>query len=384
MGRDGSGVRQATKCSFQIEFLYQGVRCRERVKFDPNTTSIGSARKAAEQFREAILYAIKKGSFVYLDTFPESKMARRFINHSDLTVSEWLDKWMERAAPRYKASAARTHVRRIAVLNRAAFSSTPLAELKRKDVKQWAETTTTTSRAVNDYLSTLKLALAEAVEDELIPLNPLLGYTFTRNEPPNSNLIDPLSADEREAVLSNMADPQVRNFFEFAFWTGLRTSELVALEWSDIDFVKATISVTKAKTMEAEKAEKTKTKRGTRSVILLPPAREAMIRQKELTGDGTTVFLNPRTNKPWRGAVPLHKEWGKAIRLSGVRYRRPYQTRHTFASMMLTAGEPLAWVSTQLGHSSVVITGSTYATWIPNSSPDLGMKAVSMFSKSVL
>nr|WP_246404134.1 tyrosine-type recombinase/integrase [Halomonas stenophila] len=51
---------------------------------------------------------------------------------------------------------------------------------------------------------------------------------------------------------------------------------------------------------------------------------------------------------------------------TGDRYRRPYQTRHTYASMMVSAGEPLAWVSRQMGHTSVVTTARIYANWIPS------------------
>ena len=49
--------------------------------------------------------------------------------------------------------------------------------------------------------------------------------------------------------------------------------------------------------------------------------------------------------------------------------------------MMLSAGEPLAWVSRQLGHSNVVMTARVYATWIPDSQPEAGNKAVELFSE---
>ncbi|MCF6251434.1 MAG: hypothetical protein L3J75_09225 [Methylococcaceae bacterium] len=52
-------------------------------------------------------------------------------------------------------------------------------------------------------------------------------------------------------------------------------------------------------------------------------------------------------------------------------------------SMMLSAGEPLAWVSKQLGHSNVLMTAKTYATWIPDSQPEAGNKVVELFSQEV-
>lgn len=65
---------------------------------------------------------------------------------------------------------------------------------------------------------------------------------------------------------------------------------------------------------------------------------------------------------------------------AGVRYRRPYQTRHTYASMMLTAGEPLGWVANQLGHRDLSMLARVYGRWIKSATPYVGNKAVAMFA----
>lgn len=74
--------------------------------------------------------------------------------------------------------------------------------------------------------------------------------------------------------------------------------------------------------------------------------------------------------------------WIPALKKAGVRYRNPYQTRHTYASMMLSAGENLAWVSNQMGHSDVLITARTYARWISNDEQQ-GKKAIEMFGSNI-
>jgi len=68
------------------------------------------------------------------------------------------------------------------------------------------------------------------------------------------------------------------------------------------------------------------------------------------------------------------------LKKAGVRYRNPYQTRHTFASMMLSAGENIAWVSAQMGHSNVLITAKAYARWI-NNNEQHGAKAAEMYGQ---
>ncbi len=63
-----------------------------------------------------------------------------------------------------------------------------------------------------------------------------------------------------------------------------------------------------------------------------------------------------------------------------MRYRRPYQTRHTYASMMLTAGESPVWVAQQMGHSDWAMIARIYGRWVRDAVPDAGAKAVEMFA----
>jgi len=101
------------------------------------------------------------------------------------------------------------------------------------------------------------------------------------------------------------------------------------------------VHVWKAMTQASTEAEEPKTQRGDRFVKLLSPVIEALQAQKAhsfLVGD--SVFLNPAYGKRWEGDQSILKlAWIPAIKKSGIRYRNPYQTRHTYASMMLTADE---------------------------------------------
>ena len=74
---------------------------------------------------------------------------------------------------------------------------------------------------------------------------------------------------------------------------------------------------------------------------MLPPAIEALTAQKKYTflANGH-IFLNHFEGLPWRGARRIRENaWTPALKKAEVRYRYLYQTRHTFASMMLTANE---------------------------------------------
>lgn len=78
-------------------------------------------------------------------------------------------------------------------------------------------------------------------------------------------------------------------------------------------------------------AETTKTAAGRRSVKLLKPAMESLKAQKAHTFlADVEVFQNRRTLERWAGDGPIRKTmWVPAMKKAGVRYRRPYQTRHT-------------------------------------------------------
>jgi integrase len=93
------------------------------------------------------------------------------------------------------------------------------------------------------------------------------------------------------------------------------------------------------------------------------------------------VFLNPLKNEPWIGDSQIRKQaWLPAIKDSEVRYRNPYQTRHTYASMMLTAGESPIWLTSQMGHSNTAMIFKKYGRWIKIDGDISGEKAVAMFS----
>lgn len=62
----------------------------------------------------------------------------------------------------------------------------------------------------------------------------------------SSFVVDPCNAEEIKAILAAASEPQHRNLLQFAFATGLRTSELIALQWSDIDWSKHTVHVERA------------------------------------------------------------------------------------------------------------------------------------------
>ena len=202
-----------------------------------------------------------------------------------------------------------------------------------------------------------------------------------RDNTPKTPNVDPFSADEQRRILAALEGHGL-NLFQFAFWTGLRISELVALEWGDIDWIRGEATINKAITKASDEAEDTKTASGRRRIRLMPPAHQAILQQRALSLLHPTgrVFLNPRTGEPWEGDAQIRRTiWIPALKRAGVRYRYPYQTRHTWASMMLSSGENIAWVAKMMGHSDLNMVSRVYAKWIPDADPTAGAKALKLF-----
>jgi integrase len=380
--RQRLGVRVISDSSIQIDFIYQGQRCRERIKLAPTPANL----KRAALHRAAILDAIARGTFDYAVTFPDS--ARRFMfserQGDGYPLADYLEKWVERQRQHLKASTWDDYRKIVFNTLIPALGKVFLADLKRADIRDWCETQHVTNKRLANVQSVLRTALQDALNDELVAANSLHDWKFARKEAAkDEDDVDPFTMDEQAAILDACRDPQHKNLFQFAFWTGMRTSELVALEWGDIDWRRDIVRVSRAKTQAAEEPEGTKTRRGTRDVKLLGPALEALQAQKQHSYlVGKDVFLNPRTMQAWTGDQPIrHGAWTPALRKAGVRYRRQYQTRHTYASMMLTAGESPVWLAQQMGHSDMTMIARTYGRWIADAVPEAGNKAVQMFAK---
>lgn len=121
---------------------------------------------------------------------------------------------------------------------------------------------------------------------------------------------------------------------------------------------------------------------------LLGPALAALNAQKSLTYlGGEVIFNNPNCGgrakqERWTGANQIWRVWQSTIRKAKVRYRKPYQTRHTYASMMLSAGEHPMWVAKQMGHKDWTMIARVYGKWMPDADMSAGSRAVEQFAKT--
>jgi len=373
----GVSVREwETGSVIRITFSYRGVMCRETLKLEPTKVNL----KYAERLRGEILNAIALGTFNYVHYFPRSRRARLF-GHTwvNATVASLLKDYMDIAEKTLEPSTVNGYRKVCERHLYPVFGNLPIRELSSIIIRNWVTSLTITAKTVRNILTPLRNMLDQALNDGVIeqnPLNKLVLNKLINKQTIKSNWeVDPFDRNEIKTIL-NEATGEARNLFQFAFFTGLRTSELIALEWSDIDWIKGIVRVSRAIVLKQRKS--TKTKSGIRDVLLLPPALEALKLQKSFTFlAGERVFHNPRTNSPWETDGQIRKtSWTHILKKVGVRYRNPYQTRHTYASMMLSAGENALWVAKQMGHKDTEMIIKHYGRWIPDKSTVTGYTTV--------
>ena len=71
------------------------------------------------------------------------------------------------------------------------------------------------------------------------------------------------------------------------------------------------------------------------------------------------------TNRAWHDERSQRDHyWRPALRRTGIRWRRPYNTRHTYATSALAAGVNPAYISRQMGHKNAQMLFKVYAKWI--------------------
>jgi integrase len=161
-----------------------------------------------------------------------------------------------------------------------------------------------------------------------------------------------------------------------AFWTGARPNELAALHWGDVDTARGILRIRAGRYRGKEGPPTTAS--SVRDIDLLPAVVEALKAQKAQQaaerlkhGRGAPeagqdyVFTGPEGGLLNVNAL-RDRVWYPTLTKAALTRRTMYQTRHTFASNALAAGEAPSWVAAMLGHASPEMLFSVYARYIPN------------------
>ena len=256
------------------------------------------------------------------------------------------------------------------------MGSKKLDELKVRDVKLWYNylvENVNSHHYATDIKAVLSTILTDAMEDEYIDKNVVKNTRFPKkssfkNE--GTGEVDPFTLDEVNTLIEN-AEGQFKNILTFQFFTGARPGEMIALKWEDINFHSKYIHIQRTRQAlrnpETEKYELGPTKTGeNRKVTMLPIVEAALREQYKKTGlKGGFVFLTISGEPYMRNDGLGKRQWKSLLKRCLMDHKIFYQTRHSFASIFLSQGEDLAWISkVMLGHATIQTTLKYYAKYI--------------------
>jgi len=245
------------------------------------------------------------------------------------------------------------------------FDGKMTKEIKPIHIKNFLESIADDEKA-RTLLTRVRFLLKEifdlAVLNEDIVSNPVsvVRSPKTNHEPKKH---EPFNLDEVDLILST-AKGQYKNFLGIAFFTGMRSGEILALTWDDIDFHADTISITK--TLSKGLIGKPKTASSNRDIEMLPMAKKFLENQRLETGlKNGFVFTKEDKVSHYANNSQFYNYYRGVLDKVSLKRRSLHNTRHTFASMMLNNNiEPL-WVSSTLGHRDLSITLKVYTHYIP-------------------
>lgn len=356
MGRRPTGSVEPRETSIRLKFTWQGRRVAEKLDLKPTAQNVRAAQKTLEEIQRKIA----SGTFEFADYFPQSPNAKG----SGSTFRQVAQSWMD-----VQTGAKSTVASYQTAVNywNGVIGSKLIRDLRASDLKAAvaALDKAVSGKTVNNYMVALRGVFDLADDDRMISSNPAKSLKAAKHQTPEP---DPLDAEEMNALLAHIAGrypSEAHSYFEFAFCTGMRPSEIIALQWGNIDWRKRSAKVEAAIVLGEEKGTKTDK---VRHVDLSDRAIEALKRQKARTfmlGADALIFTNPNTGEPWSGSqVQRRLYWNPSLRALGMRQRDCYQTRHTYATLSLMAGVNPAYIAKQLGHANLGMLLKHYARWI--------------------
>lgn len=380
MGRGTGGV-EIRDASIRILFSYQGKQRKETLYLDnaplpPTPANVKYARRVATEIKDKI----RTGNFVYSDYFPHSSIAKSG-GTEDSMLHKVMDRWLKLLE--LKASTKKQYTTRINSFWKAQLKNQPIERIKHSEILEALMCGTWSSgKSRNNELSMIRRMFEFARKDGLIKANPceeIERVSHQRKKP------DPFSMEEADQIIAAITEKYgegIGNFYETQFYSGLRTNEGIGLKWDNVDLRRREILV-EGGIVYDEETEETKTGRE-RTVKLNSRAFAAIEREKaKMTLKSKYVFADPETGDAlaYHVMTDVRTYWKPTLKHLGIRYRRPYNTRHTYATVALMSGANPAFIAKQLGHSLKMLF-EVYADWITGDQDEQEMAKIEGVLKS--
>ena len=306
-----------------------------------------------------------------------------FVKPSKITVSEYLDQWLQTAAkPRLRERTFADYEDLLRRYVKPAFGKKKLSNIRALDVQALYTKMQTelklSARTVRYTHAVLSSAFKQAVKWGMLPQNPATLADLPKQE---RQEMQALSPDDAGKFLEAATDDRYGVLFLFALITGMRPGEYLGLQWKDLDLQKGVVTIQRTLVWRRRGGgwyySEPKTSRSRRNVPIPFSLVQALGQHKRRQAEERLkagpdyqrldlVFATPEggplmvQNLFRRHFKPILKKAGlpESIRL--------YDLRHSCATLLLAENENPKVVSERLGHSTVTLTLDTYSHVLPS------------------
>ena len=325
-------------------------------------------------------YATKKMVEAYLDEISISITQGTYVNLPDIRFSEFAKSFIEAHAARVRESTLCKYKTHLDYRIIPFFKHRTLKGIKPLDVEKFLTGLIAEGMSPNNakkYLATLKMVLRRAVELGYLMKSPAEFIKPPRTTKTEMNYLSPPEIQ----LLIEDTNEHYRTLIMSAAYTGARQGELLGLQWDDIDFNSGYIYIRPNGIRDLKSAA------ANRKIPMIPELKKAlqahqlkqMVEQsknpKNLVFTNTVGNIINPSNLDSRVLKP-------ALTLAGLRSVRFHDLRHSYATALLSSGEPLRYVSKLLGHSDASITLKVYSHVLPETEVDAHERHARIFAPS--
>ncbi|MBM9830889.1 site-specific integrase [Enterococcus faecalis] len=357
--------------------------------------SLGIDPISGKQRRKRLTVSTKKEAqqieSKYLRLYHENKLT----TNSDLTLKDIYEIYEEKYTQNLKPSYKQTQERIFKNYIEPYFKNTQIKLIKKQqiyDFQQFLLTSkpkrkeTLSNKTINMIIIHLQKLFNVAMKEGLSyenPCNQIDKLKVQKKE------IDFWTLDEFTTFISHIDKnkPFLKVFYQFAFFTGMRAGEMIALTWSDIDFYNQTVRINKsAKLINGNYVTTTPKTESSNRYITINTKITSMLKkwqeiQPKLLIDN---FQNIDSNKllvfQYNEKHPSSDYYSKQIKKIiakndlNLKPIRLHDFRHSHVALLIHNNEKNTTIKERLGHSSITTTIDTYGHLYPNSQKSMSDK----------
>ena len=249
-----------------------------------------------------------------------------------------------------------------------------ITQVKAIAVEQWLRSLTLAPKTKAHIRNLFHLLYEDARRWELIEKNPI---ELVRQGSKRLGIPRVLRLDEIQRLLVELGEPY-RTMVLVAACLGLRVSEVMGLQWGDVDWENSTVLVQRS--VVQTRVADVKTEYSRRPVPLAPALAEALLRWREQCSyatPGDWVFANDAGKPRWQETI-LARQLKPAALRAGIGKIGWHTFRHTYSTMLRSIGADVKVQQELLRHADIQTTMNVYTQAVSEAKRDANSKVVRM------